>query len=80
MYILQKYSYTYIKGRAYLQYNHQRLYNLRDMDLVGRSRLAKQLKRLKLVNEQPFVGKPYLKYLNEGIITGLYLTHEIIDK
>ena len=49
------------------------------MDLVGRSRLAKQLKRLKLVNEQPFVEMQDLKYLNEGINTGLYLTHEIID-
>ena len=37
------------------------------MGLVGRSRLAKQLKRLKLVNEQPFVEMQDLKYLNEGI-------------
>ena len=75
--LLQKYTYTYIKGRAYLQYNHQRLCNLRDMDLVGRNRLAKQLKRLKLVNEQPFVERQDLKYSNEGINTGLYLTLEI---
>ena len=48
------------------------------MGLVGRSRLAKQLKRLKLVNEQPFVEKQDLKYSNEGMNNGLYLTHEII--
>ena len=77
MYVLQNHGYTYIKGRAYLQYNHQRSYNLRDMGLVGRSRLAKQMKRLKLVNEQPFVEKQDLKYSNEGMNNGLYLTHEI---
>ena len=47
------------------------------MGLVGRSRLAKQLKRPKLVNEQPFVEKQDLKYSNEGMNNGLYLTHEI---
>ena len=66
-----------MKGRAYLQYNHQRLYNLRGMDLVGRSRLAKQPKRLKLVNEQPFVEKQDLKYSNYGLKNGLYFIHKI---
>ena len=45
---------------------------------MGRSRLAKRLKRLKLVNEQPFVEKQDLKYSNEGINNGLYFEHEII--